>query len=341
MKDNPLVSIVITLYNSEKYIRESIMSVQTQTYQNIEIIVVNDGSKDNSSIIVKKMMLEDQRIKFFENTKNMGIPYTRNEGIKYSNGKYMAVLDSDDLSEPTRIEKQVYFLENNPNSVAVGSFYKIIGEETKKKRTFVNKDDLKISLLFACPFVNSTMMIRKEIFDKRNIKYNEKYYVAQDYELWSNLTRLGELNVLPQKLVSYRWGHENISKKTLSKQAIERGKLIANIKKNLLEYYNFTLTNTQIEIFTTFFMEPNFSSILDEKFIDLYFELVKQNDKNSIFDRRRFSKVSLHYIATQIASRNVTAKSKLTFYLKVIKGASCLDIIKGIGYIVLKEIRKR
>lgn len=88
-------------------------------------------------------------------------------------------------------------------------------------------------------------------------------------------------------------------------------------------------------------MEPNFSSILDEKFIDLYFELVKQNDKNSIFDRRRFSKVSLHYIATQIASRNVTAKSKLTFYLKVIKGASCLDIIKGIGYIVLKEIRKR
>lgn len=341
MIDNPLVSIVTTLYNSEKYIADSIKSLQSQTYKDIEIIVVNDGSTDNSVNIVKKMVHEDARIKLFENPQNMGIPYTRNEGIKYSSGKYMAIMDSDDLSEPNRIEKQVRFLEDNPKSVAVGSFYKIIGEKNKNKRTFVNEEDLKISLLFACPFVNSTMMIRKEVLDETQTKYNEKYFVAQDYELWSNLIRLGEINIIPEKLAFYRWGHDNISKKTLSSRAIERGKLIGNIKKSLLDYYNFTLTNTQVDIFINFFMEPNYSKKMNEKFIELYFELVKQNNVSRIFDKKRFSKVSLHYIATQIGSRDVTLKSKLSFYSKMTKGANYFSTIQGAGYIILKAFRNR
>ena len=120
----PLVSVVMPVYNGEKYLKEAIDSVLSQSYQNIELVIVNDGSTDSGSQIVKKYT--DPRIRFVENESNSGIVYSRNKGLESATGKYVATLDSDDIALPDRIEKQVLFLENNSEYGMCGTFFSTI-----------------------------------------------------------------------------------------------------------------------------------------------------------------------------------------------------------------------
>ena len=101
------VSVIIGVYNSEKYIEETIRSVLNQTYKNFELIVIDDGSTDKSFEIVAKLAEKDKRIKFLKNDRNLGVSATRNRLIDIAKGEYVAIMDSDDISLPERLEKQV------------------------------------------------------------------------------------------------------------------------------------------------------------------------------------------------------------------------------------------
>ncbi len=105
----PLVSVIFPIYNSDKFLRESLESLLNQTYQNFEIIAINDGSQDRSRKII--LSYKDSRIKYYEHKKNLGLVNTLNEGIKLSRGKYLARMDADDISLPQRFEKQVAYLD--------------------------------------------------------------------------------------------------------------------------------------------------------------------------------------------------------------------------------------
>ena len=126
----PLVSVVIPVYNSEKYLQLAIDSILSQTYTNLELILMNDVSTDSSKEIC--LSNKDPRVLYFENEKNLGIALTRNAGFSKAKGKYIAILDNDDISLPERLERQVEFLENHPDYGMCGTFYSVIDGEGKQ-----------------------------------------------------------------------------------------------------------------------------------------------------------------------------------------------------------------
>ena len=125
---NSLVSVIIPVYNVEKYVKEAIKSIQNQTYENLEIIVIYDGSIDDTYNIVEKLAKEDNRIKLYKNEKNLKIVKTLNRALSLANGEYISRMDGDDISAPDRIEKKVKFLEENKEFDLVGCQVEVVNE---------------------------------------------------------------------------------------------------------------------------------------------------------------------------------------------------------------------
>ena len=150
MKYTVDITVLIALYNSEKYIKETIESLLNQTFKNFEILIINDASTDNSVNVVNS--INDDRIRLIHNETNKGICLTRQKGIKEAKGKYIAILDADDLAMPNRLEKQFLFLENNPEIVLCGTNANFIDENNNKidhiHALNCDPDLIKIMLLF-------------------------------------------------------------------------------------------------------------------------------------------------------------------------------------------------
>ncbi len=206
MSKNPLISVVMPVYNSEKYIGEAIESVLQQSFRNFEFIIVDDASTDTGTKIIKKYAHKDKRIKILYNKKNLGIAETRNKGILKAKGKYIATQDSDDISTPNRFETQFKYLEKNPKVGVVGSYIKIFSKDKKSTsiRKYPEKDkDLRKIIFFVCPIAQPTSMIRREVFEKVGL-YDKKYPPAEDLDLWFRIGTEYELANIPKVLLRYR-----------------------------------------------------------------------------------------------------------------------------------------
>jgi len=202
----PLVSVVLPVYNGGAYLAESIQSILTQTYTNIELIIIDDGSTDNSSEIVRTFL--DPRIRFTSQS-NQGLPATLNRAIRLSKGKYIARQDADDVSFPMRIQRQVDFFEQNPEYGVVGTWSKILGgvkDGGRGHRHPIDNERLKFNLLFDSYFVHSSVMLRKSVIDKVGFYATDKTRQPEDFELWSRIVRDGQFKVanIPEVLVIYR-----------------------------------------------------------------------------------------------------------------------------------------
>ena len=227
----PKVSVLMPAYNAEQYINQAIDSIISQTYTDWELIIANDGSTDNTENII--LSYSDPRIKYIKSEINKGLIYTRNLLITNSLGKYIAFLDSDDLALPNRLEQQVNFLDNNQDYGLCGTWGMMIddkGDTVKKINLPSNNEEIKCSLLFINTFVQSSIMIHKQILVK--YPYNNDFPLAEDYELWCGLSRSYKLKNLPVHLAKYRWHETNISKSR--KKHLDS--LVKNIYKRELEY---------------------------------------------------------------------------------------------------------
>lgn len=207
MTDSPLVSVIIPCYNAEKYVESAVRSIMNQTYKNLEIIVTDDCSTDNTFSILEKLAAEDSRIKLYKNETNLKIVKTLNKMIQHANGKYIARMDADDISLPNRIEKQVEFLEKNSDIAFCGTNAFIINEKNKHKGKTslpLSFEDNKFFLQFYSTFFHPTIMIRSEIY-KQNL-YDEDFLYAEDYELLARMIFSENLRGanLPEKLFEYR-----------------------------------------------------------------------------------------------------------------------------------------
>ena len=197
----PLVSIITPLYNSEKYIAETIEFVLAQTYSNWEMIIVDDCSKDNGVEIVEKYREKDKRIKLYQNEINKGVSYTRNRAIDIAQGKYIAFLDSDDLWKKEKLEKQINFMEQN-NIVLSYTAYEKINEDGSKRGEIRVPEKLDYKeLLKNCLIGFLTAIYRKE--ELKNFKFiNSK---AEDYIFWlSILKKIEYAYGINEILASYR-----------------------------------------------------------------------------------------------------------------------------------------
>ncbi|GIW68018.1 MAG: hypothetical protein KatS3mg096_886 [Candidatus Parcubacteria bacterium] len=220
MKNKPLVSVIMPVYNGEKYLREAIESILNQTYKNFEFIIVDDGSTDNSVKIIKEYAKKDKRIRFFRNKNNLGTFGNYNYYIKnYARGKYIAIQEQDDISLKERFQLELDFLESHFDIVLAGGHINIIDSEGKivGKRLYpVKYDEIKKVILLKSPFANPTIMIRKDVFIE-NGGYGD-YTTAGDYDLWMRLIIEKELKCenLDKIVVNYRI-HENQQKSKKTK----------------------------------------------------------------------------------------------------------------------------
>ena len=213
MIDNPLVSVVMPVYNAENYLHESIESVIKQTYENFEFIIVNDCSTDNSLQIIKKYQKKDKRI-IVKNQKNKGYIAALNDGIKLSRGKYLAIMHADDISLPSRLEVQVNFMEKNSKIGVCGTWVEVFGEINKNYllKFPINDELLKIRLLFTVPFANPSSMMRRDLIVQYNLQYNKKYYAVEDYKFWLDISKYTKFASIPKVLLKYRFLKTSISK---------------------------------------------------------------------------------------------------------------------------------
>lgn len=206
----PLVSIIMPVFNGEKFLREAIDSLLRQTYGNWELLAVNDGSTDKSRDII--LSYTDSRIQLIENEHNIGIIGTKNRAIDLAKGKYIATLDADDVALPTRIEKQVAYLEANPHCGLCATLHQEIDETGQKGLVSIfptEPADVKSYLLIANCICHSSTMLRADLY-KAN-KYDDAFYVAEDFELWDRICRTHSAVNLPEILTYYRVHGGNIS----------------------------------------------------------------------------------------------------------------------------------
>jgi len=193
----------MSVYNTkEKFLRDAIESILCQSFSDFEFIIVDDASTKNIEMIVRSY--NDPRIIYLENEKNKGLAFTLNRCLSISRGKYIARMDADDISLPNRLEKQVKYMEAT-NTDILSTQVRFIGALKGETKGSWDCENIKVNLLFENkPIIHPTVMIRKDFLDKNNLKYNEKYKKAQDYELWSKAIRICSFALLDEVLLLYR-----------------------------------------------------------------------------------------------------------------------------------------
>ena len=241
--NRPLISIIIPVYNAEKFIEDTINTVINQTYDNYEIILIDDCSTDNSVNIINKYL--NDNIRLYKNKENIGVGLTRNVGIKHSKGDYIAFLDADDLWDKDKLEKQVKFMQDN-NYVFTYTGYvfsNALGEPTGKKIFVPSKCNyngyLKTTIIWT-----STVMLDMNYFTKEDI-YMPNQRRGEDGATWLKLL----------KKVDYAYGYNEI----LSRYRRTKNSLSSNKFKSIARVWNLYYKNEELGLFKSMYYFMHYS----------------------------------------------------------------------------------
>jgi len=202
--NKPKVSVLICVYNGARFVAEALKSIYDQTYQDFELIVVDDGSTDNTPNIL--MDMKDSRTFIYRNSQNKGLTKSLNIGIALCRGDYVARMDADDISHPGRLEKQVKFLDENPDCLAVGCWCNWIDSDGKTYGSWeppTRYDDIIKKLLVNNSLAHGSVMLRRSALLEIG-GYDEKYRYAQDYDLWLRLSEIGQIQNIAEHLYNLR-----------------------------------------------------------------------------------------------------------------------------------------
>ncbi|MDB5137232.1 MAG: glycosyltransferase [Mucilaginibacter sp.] len=208
---HPKISILMPAYNAGKYIREAIASVLSQTCRDFELLVINDGSTDETEIIVSSF--HDPRVVLI-NKEHEGIAIALNMGLRLARAPYIARFDADDICLPQRLEKQLNFLEDHPDYVLVGSDAEYIIENGDFLFSFQciahSNDEIQQKLYVYCPFIHSSVMYKRDDVIKAG-GYNVHAHNFEDYLLWTSLAKTGKLQNLREPLIKVRLNASSVT----------------------------------------------------------------------------------------------------------------------------------
>ncbi len=202
--ETPRISVVLSVYNGARYLRAAIDSILAQTFEDFELIVIDDGSTDETSLIFDRY--EDRRLVRIRNSENLGPYRSRNRGIAAARGEYLAGQDADDMSLPQRLAKQVAFLDSHRDIVLVGTQCTVIDEDSQSKsvsRWPLSNEEIQKRLLEENCFVAGSVMLRQGFLGSIGV-YDESLELSADYDLWLRLAEKGELANLPDVLYCWR-----------------------------------------------------------------------------------------------------------------------------------------
>lgn len=234
-KDHPMISVILPVYNSAKYVRCAIDSIIAQTNGDWEMLLLNEYSSDDGSReIALFYSLYDPRIRLIQNEERLGLGASLNKGFLEAKGTYLARIDADDTAHPDRFERQVDFLDRHPEIGICGSWQHHFGPDTDwVHRPPADPAQCKANLLFWCDLCHSTLMLRRKIVLEFRLFFDSNY-LAEDFELWTRAVRVTQIANIPDVLGEYRWGDANITLEKMEALREESGKIVsASIKENL------------------------------------------------------------------------------------------------------------
>lgn len=277
--NNPKITVLMPVYNGEQFIRESISSILNQSFSDFELLIVNDGSTDNTLNIISS--IDDKRIRIINNKINLKTAAALSIGIKESVGEYIARMDCDDISTKDRLQKQYEFMEKHPKVGICGSWLQIFGD--KKEEVWQVPEDPKIvksMFLFHTAVYN--VFMRKEIFENEYISYDNQFkQAAEDYSLYVKVSEYYDIVNLPIVLLYYRQHSNKVCK-------LFRDKLEGNsdiIRKELILKLAINPTEKELELHNSI---ANWKFLKDKNFIDdveLWFsKIINANNKSKKYD---------------------------------------------------------
>lgn len=275
-----LVSIITSVFNSEKYISEMLNSILEQTYSDWELVIFDDASTDDTWNIISQY--SDLRIKKYRNQKNQGLTVNLNKALKIAQGEYIVRIDGDDIAYPRRLEKQVYFMNQHPDVVLSGGWMYGFGTKNLIMQNNLDWKVLKINLLIDVITFHPTFIIRKDILDLYKISYNENLRYAQDYDIEYQLSKYGKIVNIPEILVKYRFHPKQVTDKNLEEQ-----RQCAHITRKLvLMDLGINLNTEQSIAWQHFCMSDNIDIVNEEVVLikNIITKIILNNKKLNIYD---------------------------------------------------------
>jgi len=310
----PPITVLMPVYNTEKYLKESIESVLNQTFRDFEFLIIDDGSTDNSVKIIESY--NDKRIRLVRNEKNMKLIATLNKGLGMVNGKYICRFDSDDICYPTRLEKQFLFMESNPEYAACASWLVNFYEDTNnlhlgKYNEFT--DEIRIKTLYQNHFVHPASFIRKSFIEARNLRFDPSFIHSEDYYFFVKLSEISKLYNIQEPLVKVRKHEFNVSKLNSDIQ----NKNSINVIKYQLSKIGIEPSNIDYDLYFRFFYAAfDFSKQEIEEIEALMIKIINANEKS-----RYLPQDKLYYFITEkwihlcLNSANIKETDELFFYI--------------------------
>ena len=199
-KENPKISVFMPVYNGENFLRQSIQSILEQTFTDFELIIVDDASTDGSLAVIQSFT--DPRIRVYPLPTNQGPGVVQNQAFLLATGKYLALMDCDDISLPDRLARQVSFLDSHENVGVCGTWYECFGSLSEVRTPPIEHEDIDTLMPFWDPIANPTAMVRRDLIEHFQLRYVAG--PAHDYGLWARLAPLTRLHNLPEVLLKYR-----------------------------------------------------------------------------------------------------------------------------------------
>jgi glycosyltransferase involved in cell wall biosynthesis len=213
-----LISVLMPAFNAEKFIGAAISSILDQSFSDFELIIIDDGSTDQTESIISSF--NDHRIRLYKNNHNRGLSESLNWGISLATTPILARMDADDISTLDRFKIQYDFLKKNPDIGLVGSWIEGFGEVNRKyiHRYPVNHDAIVASMIFENPIAHPSVMLRKNILENLESAYTNRYPWVEDWELWWRLKNITKIENIPKVLLKYRITGGSVNHRHASKQ---------------------------------------------------------------------------------------------------------------------------
>lgn len=278
------ITVAIPLFNKAPFIRETIYSVLEQSHSDFELIIIDDGSTDGSQEVVRQ--IEDKRIRFIQNERNLGTAAIANKLMEFAESKYVVRIDADDIMMPNRIQLQLDYMEKNPEIVVSSGSLQCFGEDQSIWTWPETHDQLWSAILFRSPIVQGASIINSEHWKRNNFLYDENGpNTAEDWLMWYKVARKAKIGNSKEVLIKYRVGPQNISQNS-TEQYYKGRKYLFNYMFNDL---NLPQENIDIHFLTRpyFLKEPDKNEI--RKFYNWLKYLREYNDSNLVFDKHYFN----------------------------------------------------
>ena len=281
-RKQPKVSVVLSVFNRYKFLQEAVDSILNQTFEDFELVIVIEHSDVKNDIEKLLKDLNDDRIVIIKNETKLGFAKSLNVGIDIAKGEYIARMDDDDISLPKRLEKQVAYMDNNPDIGVCGAFIEFFMASEGICTLPQDDENLRIHCLSATPLFHPTVIMRKKMLDDNNLRYDPNYF-TEDYELWSRIVKYTKIHNIPEVLLKYRASGENA---TITNAQKVHNSHISVMKKQFVEYLGFEPTDNELQLFNGRLNIMQYIHNSDEahKLLNAFYDkIILANKKNNFY----------------------------------------------------------